>query len=103
MGRAARAKGGNRRPIVALFLAGFFVVAMGVIARRTFGIRQAREIREQLERRDALDAQRIRLESEIRDASSRAKLGPVVERRLQMYIPADSQVIIVPRPTSPTP
>ncbi|MEX2178699.1 MAG: hypothetical protein WD801_08325 [Gemmatimonadaceae bacterium] len=86
---------------MALFLLGFFVVAMGVIARRTFGISQAREIRERAERRDAVDAARIRLEAEIRDASSRARLGPIAERRLQMHVPADSQVIIVPRQPTP--
>lgn len=75
---------------------------MGVIARRTFGINQARDIRERVERRDALDAERVRLESDIRDASGRARLGPIAERRLQMFVPADSQVIIVPRGT-PTP
>jgi hypothetical protein len=90
----------RRRPLIALFLLGFFVVAMGVIARRTFGISQAREIRERAERRDALDAARVKLEGDIREASSRVRLGPLVERRLQMYLPADSQVIIVPRTTA---
>ena len=73
------------------------MVAMGVIARRTFGISQARQIRDLGQRRDALDASRVQLEVEIREASSRARLGPIVEQRLQMYVPADSQVIILPR------
>ena len=103
MARTSGKRGSSRRPIIAVFLLGFFVVAMGVIARRTFGIGQARDIRERVERRNALDAERVRLESEIRDASSRATLGPIVERRLQMYVPADSQVIIVPRRTPVAP
>lgn len=85
------------RSLVLVGLLGFFVVAMGVIARRTFGISQAREIRDLEVRRDALDASRVQLEVEIREASSRARLGPIVQQRLQMYVPADSQVIILPR------
>lgn len=67
------------------------------------GISQARSLRQLEERRDAADAARVRLEAEIRDASSRARLGPVVEQRLHMYVPADSQVIILPRPESKQP
>ena len=80
-----------------MLLAGFLLVATGVIARRTFGIGQAREIRARETQRDALEASRVQLEVEIRDASSRARLGPVVERRLKMYVPPDSQVIILKR------
>lgn len=80
-------------------LLGFFAVATGVIARRTFGISQAKTLRALQTQRDAVEASRVKLEVEIRDASSRARLGPVAERRLQMYVPADSQVIILPRET----
>jgi hypothetical protein len=93
-GRRVRSVG---RSLVLVALLGFFAVAMGVIARRTFGIGQARQIRDLEQRRDALDASRVQLEVEIREASSRARLGPIVEQRLQMYVPADSQVIILPR------
>lgn len=89
-------KGGGRSLIV-LGLLGFFVVAMGVIARRTFGIGQARAIRDLERRRDALDASRVKLEVEIREASGRARLVPLAEQRLQMSVPADSQVIILRR------
>lgn len=103
----ARGAGGRRRvgsrSVIALILLGFFLVATGVIARRTFGISQARAIRELERQRDAVDGSRVRLEAEIRDLSSRAKLGPIVERRLQMYVPADSQVIIIPREKAPRP
>ena len=76
----------RRRPVIgtmaaglALLLAavpvllGFFLVAMGVIARRTFGIGQARALRQLELDRDAANAVRVRLEGEIRDASSRAR------------------------------
>ena len=85
------------RSLVLVGLLGFFAVAMGVIARRTFGIGQARQIRDLERRRDALDASRVQLEVEIREASSRARLGPIVQQRLKMYVPADSQVISLPR------
>ena len=93
--RGKRAKGRVSLIVFALF--GFLVVATGVIARRTFGIGQARAIRTREQQRDALEADRVKLETEIRDASSRARLGPVAERRLHMYVPADSQVIILKR------
>jgi hypothetical protein len=84
---AGRKKRGSGRRFV-LALVGIFVLAMG----------QARALRQLEERRDAMDAARVKLEAEIREASSRARLGPIVEQRLQMYVPADSQVIILPRP-----
>ncbi len=106
-GKRQRGAGTRRRvgarSLIALVLLGFFVVATGVIARRTFGISQARAIRALETRRDAMDAARVKLEAEIRDASSRARLGPIAERRLQMYVPADSQVIILPREKAPRP
>jgi cell division protein FtsL len=83
--------------LIITLLLGFFIVAMGVIARRTFGISQARALRQLELDRDAADAVRVRLESEIRDASSRARLVPIAEQRLFMHVPADSQVIILPR------
>ena len=98
-----RGKSGPSRGRFLAILLGIFVLAMGVIARRTLGISQARAIRQLEERRDAADASRVRLEAEIREASSRARLGPVVEQRLHMYVPADSQVIILPRPQQQQP
>lgn len=98
MGRGKR--GGGRfglGSLIVIVLLSFFMVATGVIARRTFGISQARSLRALERQRDAVDASRVRLEAEIREASSRARLGPVAEQRLRMYVPADSQIIILPR------
>ena len=86
MARATKGAPGRGRRF-ALILLGFFVLAMGVIARRTVGISQARSLRQLEARRDATDAARVRLEAEIREASSRAKLGPVVEQRLHAIRP----------------
>ena len=84
-------------------LLGFFVAATGVVTRRIFGISQAKALRALQSQREAVEAARVKLEVEIRDASSRARLGPIAERRLNMYVPADSQVIILPRETRPNP
>jgi cell division protein FtsL len=91
------------RTVIFLALIGFFVVATGVIWRRSLGIAQARQLRELEERRTALEAQEAALEGAIRDASSRARLAPIAEEKLGMRIPPESLVIIIPRPERATP
>jgi cell division protein FtsL len=88
-------RGGRLRFV--LLLLGFLVIAMGVILRRSYGIAAARELLELDARRASLVAERLRLEGEVRAAASRATLQPIAEQRLRMRIPADSQVIILPR------
>ncbi|HEY2377179.1 MAG TPA: cell division protein FtsL [Gemmatimonadaceae bacterium] len=92
----------SRRATVALVLFGFVLVATGVIARRTYGIDQARALRELDRRRQALEAERVKLDGEIRDASSRAKLAPIAEQRLNMHVPSPEQVIMLPVPSAAT-
>lgn len=91
------------RSVIFLALIGFFVVATGVIWRRSLGIAQARQLRELEERRTALEAQEAALEGAIRDASSRARLAPIAEEKLGMRVPPESLVIIIPRPERATP
>ena len=93
--RKVGAGGGRLR--LALFLTAFLVISGGVILRRSYGNKASREIIVLESRRAAVIAQRLRLEGEIRAASSRARLQPIAEQRLRMRVPADSQVIIVPR------
>jgi cell division protein FtsL len=99
--RAARGGSGGRAPRgrswVALVLLGFFLLGAGVIWRRAEGHRQAQELRALEEKRTQLDAQRAQLESEIRDLTSRAKLGPVAEDRLHMHVPNDTELVILRR------
>ncbi len=95
--RKSSKKSGRGRQL-ALVLIGFLVVTTGVIWRRSYGIARSRELTELDKRRVQLEARRAQLESEIRDLSSRARLAPIVEQRLQMHVPADSQVVILPRP-----
>ena len=87
------------RTWVALGLLGFVLIGAGVIWRRSVGIAQAREIRTLEQRRLQLRAQRAQLTSDIREASSRSKLAPVAESRLNMHVPNDTQVVIIPRAT----
>lgn len=95
---AARKVGaGSERLRLAMVLAAFLVISGGVILRRSYGNRRSREVTALEAQRAAIVAQRLRLEGEIRAASSRAHLQPIAEQRLHMRVPADSQVIIVPR------
>lgn len=71
-------------------------MALAIVWRRTAGIGQAERLSVLESRKTQLEAERVRLQNEIREASSRRRLGEVVERRLGMRIPADNQVIILP-------
>lgn len=88
------------RSVVALVLVGFVLVATGVIWRRSFGNARAREQQRLEQQRGALEAERAKLEGDIRDASSRAILAKVAEERLNMHIPSDSLVIYLQRPAT---
>ena len=92
----------SRRSAIALALFGFVLVATGVIARRTYGIDQARALRELDRKQQALEAERVKLDGEIREASSRARLAPIAEQRLNMHVPSPDQVIML-APGRPTP
>jgi len=83
--------------MIALVLLGFVLVATGVIARRSYGIRQQRAVRDLARQRDALEAERVRLAGEIRDSSSLARLAPILQR-MHMHVPAESMVVNLPRP-----
>ena len=94
--RTVKRKG---RSVVALALLGFVLVATSVIWRRIYGIEQSAELTRLRREQTELEAQKLRLEGEIRDAASRARIAPLAERRLGMKVPNDSQVILLPRPT----
>jgi cell division protein FtsL len=83
--------------MVAVVLVGFVLIASGVIARRVLGVQWQTEIRRLQEKRAALDADRVRLEAMIRDASSRARLQPIAEQKLNMHIPTADEQVILPR------
>ena len=99
---AKRQVAARRRSLIALLLVGFVLVTTGVIARRVTGVRQQREIRDLVRKREALSAERIKLEEAIRDASSRARLQPIAEQRLNMRIPRPDQQVTLYRPPKPS-
>lgn len=90
---------GKRRGPLWAGLAGFLVVATGVIWRRTAGIAEARRLQDLVREREALQNEKLQLEGAIRVAGSRARLVPRAER-LGLRLPSASQVIIVTRPPS---
>ena len=95
---AKRRVSGRGRSVVALLLLGFVLVSTVVIWRRTAGIERARELRELDRARVELLAEKARLERDIRDASSRARLVPLAERRLGMHVPLDNEIVYIQRP-----
>jgi cell division protein FtsL len=40
----------------------------------------------------------VKLDGEIRDAASRARLAPIAEQRLNMHVPSPDQVIMLSPP-----
>ena len=94
---AKRRVRGRGRSVAALLLLGFVLVAMVVIRRRSLGIGQARELRELRRELAQLEAERAGLERDIRDASARARLVPLAERRLGMRFPLDHEVVFLER------
>lgn len=102
VGKGQRA-GPSARGIFALLLIGFVAVASVVILRRVVGVKQQTDIRRLEQQRDALEAERIRLDGEIRDASSRQRLQPIAEQRLNMHIASPQEIVnlTLPRPDRP--
>jgi cell division protein FtsL len=94
---AKRRVGVRGRWIVLALLIGFVMTTTAVIARRSYGDEQARKMSVVETRLRQLRNERIRLEAEIRDASSRVQLIPIAEAKLGMHVPADTQVVILPR------
>jgi cell division protein FtsL len=94
---AARRVAPRGRSIVALVLAAFLVVSGSVVWRRSRGTAEARRLHDLVTRRAELDAERAQLESEIQRLLSRERLVPVAQR-LGLVVPADSQLIYLPRP-----
>jgi len=93
------AKRGVRRGrwVVAGVLVGFVIVSAAVVARRSYGHREGLELTALQRRKSNLESERVRLEQEIRDASSRARLLPIAEQRLGMRMPSEAQIVVLER------
>ena len=85
------------RWIVGAVLIGFVLTTAAVVARRGYGDANARRMSGAEARLRQLRNERVRLDAEIRDASSHVRLIPIAEARLGMHVPADTQVVILPR------
>jgi hypothetical protein len=86
------------RRTTALVLLAFLVLASAVVWRKSVGFAEGQKVRELAERRTELASRRTRLEGEIRSNLTLRKLGAVVEKRLGLKVPADSQIILLTRP-----
>ncbi|MGZ8377370.1 MAG: hypothetical protein ACXW0Z_09015 [Gemmatirosa sp.] len=86
------------RSIVAVGLLAFVLVAAAVIWRRTYGLAHARELQALDTRRRQLQGERAALQSAVRLAASRGRIGTAAEQRLGMRVPSDTQVVILTRP-----
>ena len=94
---AKRGVGVRGRSIFGMLLGAFIIVTLTVVWRRSIGVSESRDI-QQLERhRSDLEGERAHLESRLRDVTSRQRLGPLVEQRLGMHVPAGREVVILPR------
>jgi cell division protein FtsL len=81
------------RTTLALVLIGFLIVTVSVIARRSAGRALQRDLTTIERTRTQLSGETIKLEADIRSASSRNRLAPLVEASLGMRVPSDTQVI----------
>ena len=85
------------RSVILLSLVTLVMVGWIIIWRRSYGYTESTVVRGMERRLASLAAERVKLEGDIRDASSRARLGGVAETKLGMRVPADTQVVIMPR------
>ncbi|MEE8060230.1 MAG: hypothetical protein V3T16_00290 [Gemmatimonadales bacterium] len=83
---------------VFLWLVAFLVVAGVVIARDTVSYRSARRLAQLRQDRLTLEAKQAELVRRVRQASSRAVLVPLVERRLGLRRPTDSEYVLFTLP-----
>ena len=85
------------RWIVAGGLIAFVLISAAVVTRRSYGYREGLELTALQRRKANLESERVRLDQEIRNASSRARLLPVAER-LGMHMPSEAQMVVLERP-----
>ena len=96
--RAAARRAPRGRAIVAVGLLAFVLVAAAVVWRRSYGIAHSRELTQLDRRRVQLEGERAALQSAVRFAAGRGRIGATAEQRLGMRVPSDTQVVILTRP-----
>lgn len=93
----------SRRPAGALLRAGGLLLLLlaslsVVVWRQTRGVALQREIRALQAERAIAESERLRLSTRIQSLQSRARIVRVARERLEMRLPADSQVVLLPLP-----
>ena len=83
---------------VAIWLAGFLVMAAAVVWRQTEALATVRQLRTLEAARGALEATRADAIAAIRHARSRAVLVPLAQARLGLRLPQDTEIIILQDP-----
>ena len=83
--------GGRKGPLIFGVLVGFVVLALGVNFRRVYGLKQAKEIREMQQKREALVSEQLKLQDAIRVASDRKHIIEIARSRLGMKMPELNQ------------
>lgn len=86
------------RQKVAFILLGFLALASAVVWRKSFGFAEGQRVRALAERRTELEARRTRIDGDIRSTLTLRRLGAIVEKRLGLRVPTDSQIILLTRP-----
>jgi cell division protein FtsL len=93
---------GRRRGGGILRVAMLLVLLLGalavVVGRQTDGVALHREIRELEGERAVAEAARLELQTRIQSLQTRARVVRVARERLDMHLPADSEVVLVPLP-----
>ena len=85
---------------MAIWLAGFLVVAATVVWRQTAALAAGRELRQLEVTRGALEVAKAAAAGEIHRVRSRGVLVPLAERRLGLRLPQDSEITILQDPRS---
>lgn len=78
-------------------LVAFVLVSVVIVWRRVAGVQAEHEIEQLAERRRTLEAERARLEMQIREAESLGRIAPIARTRLGMHVATDSQYVLLPR------
>ncbi len=81
-------------------LLGFVLIAVAVVARRSYGHREGASITTLSRRQAELRSERTRLAQLIRESSSLTHIRPIAEQRLGMRTPSETQIVLLPRPAS---
>ena len=84
------------RTTVAIALIGFLIVAVCVVGRRAYGRTLQRDLSGVERTRTQLTGDVTKMNADISTASSRSRIGLLVESTLGMRLPSDTQVIDLP-------